>query len=50
MKLGILSGRLEGSKELTMKSASSNNNKAKQELKLLDGKYDKINYKEMIGK
>ena len=45
IKFGILSGKLEGLKSINLKSITSNNNKAKQELRLLDGKSNKINYK-----
>lgn len=47
MKTMLDCGRRTGLKELNVKSASSNNNKAKQELKIMEGKYDKVNFKEL---
>lgn len=48
MKLGLISGKLEGTKAISIKSAKSNNNNAKKELKLLDGELDSISYKQPI--
>jgi len=50
MKLGWISGKLEGSKELTVKSIQSDNDKVKQELRLLDGTSNKITYNKISYK